>query len=340
MAHEIDFTTGKPAIAYRGDKPWHGYGQEITEDLPLEVWRTLAGLDWSVKRRPMFYHPLFDQEDDGRVILGCARGTNGLNYKRVPNRTALTRSDSGALLSVVSDRFKVVQPKQVIEFFRSLIEHNGFKMVTAGALRDGKRIWALAETGKDFTINGDRVACYLLLATAYDGTFSTTVQFTSIRVVCNNTLQGSLNRGGEGGVIRIPHNVKFNEFDVKADLGLDSGWTDFRNNVVQLTEHRVTKRDAIEYFLDVCGVTEEEAADGKQLSNVKKLLSLYETGPGADMSTAKDTLWGCVNAVSCFTDHVRRGKDNGTRFDSASFGSGAKMKRVAWDRAIDIMEAA
>jgi hypothetical protein len=34
---------------------------------------------------------------------------------------------------------------------------------------------------------GDRVKAYLLLATSCDGTLCTTAQFTSVRVVCNNT---------------------------------------------------------------------------------------------------------------------------------------------------------
>lgn len=330
MAHEIDFTTGAPAIAYRGAKPWHGYGEEITEDLPLDEWRVRAGLNWAVNRRPIFTNLHLDQDDEHA----------GFGGTRIPNRVALTRSDNNGILSVVSDRYKVVQPKEVLEFFRSLIEKNGFQMNTAGALRDGKRVWALADVGKDFSIGDDKVGGYLLLATAYDGTFATTAQFTSIRVVCNNTLGFSLQRGGEGGIIKIPHNVEFNSVDVKTELGLDESWKRFKDNVVALTEHKVTKREAIEFFLATMGVTEDEAADGKQLANVKKLISFYESAPGAELTSAKDTAWGLVNAVTFFADHARRAKDEGARFDSASFGTGASLKRKAMVRALDMVEAA
>lgn len=330
MAHEIDFSTGKAAIAYRGEKPWHGYGQEIPHDIPLYRWRELAGLDWSVQRRPIFTNLHLDQEDAGA----------GFGATRIPNRVALTRSDNNDVLSVVSDRYKPVQPKEVIEFFADLIEHNGFQMNTAGALRGGKRVWALADVGKELEIAGDKVGGYLLLATAYDGTFATTAQFTSIRVVCNNTLGFSLNRGGEGGIVKIPHTTHFNATDVKVDLGLNDSWAKFRDNVVLLSEHKVTKREAIDFFLTVMGVTEEEAADGKQLANVKKLLSFYESGPGSDLKTADSTLWGAVNAVTFFADHARRAKDEGARFDSASFGTGSKLKQKALNHAIEIAEAA
>lgn len=343
MAHELDFTTGLPAIAYTGKTPWHGYGQVMKEDEPLDVWRTRAGLDWNVIEGPIFDNYFIKLDEDGSLGSSPSRlaAQAPSAFKVIPNKKVLRRSDNGARLSVVSNRFKVVQPEKILGFFKSVIEHNGFKMSTAGALKGGKRVWAMADTGKDFTIGDDKVGAHLLLATAYDGTFSTTAQFTSIRVVCNNTLGFSLDRGGEGGIVKIPHTQDFNEWDVKAELGLDASWVKFRNNVFSLMQHRVTKREAIEFFLTVLGVTEEEVTvDGKQLSNVKKLLSIYENGPGSNLVTAKDTLWGAVNAVTYLADHGRRAKNNGNRFDSASFGSGAVMKRKALSHAVALMEAA
>jgi len=315
--HEIDFTTGRPAIAYTGKKPWHGFGEPMNEDIPLEEWRVAAGLDWKVLRRNVHF-------------------TTQQGATDYPTRKVLIRSDNEAPLSVVSNRFKVVQPKQIIEFFRSVIKENGFKMSTAGALKGGKRVWAMADCAKDFSIGEDRVGAHLLLATAYDGTFSTTAQFTSIRVVCNNTLGFSLDRGSEGGIVKIPHTQDFNSWDVKAELGFDSSWSNFRNNVLSLCAHKVTKREAVEYFMTVLGVTEAEAADGKQLSNVKKLIELYESGPGSKLPSSQNTLWGALNAVTFLTDHCRAAKNTGNRFDSASFGGGAVLKREAFKEAVRI----
>jgi phage/plasmid-like protein (TIGR03299 family) len=323
MAHEIDFTTGLPAVAYTGDVPWHGFGQPMPEDQTLDEWRIAAGLNWDVVPRRVMYNP-------------------GPEYvlKEYDTRKILVRSDNRAPLSCVSNIFKIVQPAEVLKFFESLIEKSGFKMCTAGSLRGGRRIWAMAEAGEGFEIDGDRVDPYLLLATAYDGTFSTTAKFTTIRTVCNNTLEFGLKHLGHGGCIKIPHNQEFNPVDVKVELGLEEAWGKFRDNVVALTGHSVTKQEAIDYFLTVCGVTEDEAADGKQLSNVKKLISIYERGPGAKLTTSENTLWGCVNAVTYLADHGRRSKDNGTRFDSAAFGSGAVMKNAAFNRAVAMAGAA
>jgi hypothetical protein len=54
----------------------------------------------------------------------------------------------------------------------------------------------LAKIGVDGSVGKDgedRLAAYLLLATSCDKTLATTVAFTSIRVVCQNTLSFAAN---------------------------------------------------------------------------------------------------------------------------------------------------
>lgn len=105
----------------------------------------------------------------------------------------LYRSDTHAPLSVVSQRFQEVQPKEILEFYRDLTEQSGFELETAGVLKGGKKFWALARTGQTSMLKGKDVSNgYMLLATHVME--RTTAQFTSIRVVCNNTLAIALKR--------------------------------------------------------------------------------------------------------------------------------------------------
>ncbi|KKK71094.1 hypothetical protein LCGC14_2917390, partial [marine sediment metagenome] len=334
--HDIDFTKNAPAIAYTGGTPWHGYGQVMLPDQTLADWIIAAGLDYKVLERPVGWIAPFIE---GVKTTLETLGKPAVYPKHVPikGRKALIRDDVNICLSIVSDRYKPIQPKEIMQFFESLVKDEGFKMHTAGALMDGKRIWALAETGKEFALKGlDRIGAYLLLTTSYDGSSATTAQFTSIRVVCNNTLSFSLNRGENQteGIVRVPHTTEFISADVKGQLGLTEGWVQFQDNVIQLADYKVSKRQAIEFFLELMGVTEDEAAEGKQLQNVKKLLSFYESAPGSQYMSSKNTTWGLVNAVSYFTDHGRRAQNNGTRFNSAAFGDGARLKKQAFSKAL------
>lgn len=161
-------------MAYVNETPWHGLGSQLAPNQPLEVWAQQAGMDWSI------------EASEVRFITG----NTGLgSIHTFPEQKVLYRSDTKAPLSVVSSRYQVVQPAEILEFYRDLTEVGGFELETAGVLKEGKKLWALARTGQSVALKGkDQVNGYLLLATACDGTLATTAQFTSVRVVCNNTL--------------------------------------------------------------------------------------------------------------------------------------------------------
>src|SRR3989339_1590711 len=190
MAHELATTND---MAYVGETPWHGLGNQLPKNQPIEVWQKAAGMDFEIKQT--------------EVLFNAANGDgNLLNLRSNPDATVLYRSDTMDALSVVSKRYKVVQPKDVLGFYRDLVSVGGFELETAGILKGGKKLWALARTGQETYLKGnDQVKAYLLLATACDGTLATTAQFTSVRVVCNNTLQMAV--GESRGAVRVPNST-------------------------------------------------------------------------------------------------------------------------------------
>ena len=89
----------------------------------------------------------------------------------------------------------------------------------------------------------DQTNGYVLLATACDGTLATTAQFTSIRVVCNNTLAVALN--GAAHAVKVRHNTTFDAQAVKKQLGISvSAWDDFMYRLKALSERRITRKTA------------------------------------------------------------------------------------------------
>lgn len=328
MSHEIDFTTGIAAISYTGQVPWHGYGQQMDSSASLEQWRAAAQLDWKVKTAPVTYE------------------YGGVRHA-YPNRVALLRDDTGTPLSIVSKNYKIVQPDQVVEFYRDLIEHNGFKMDTMGALYGGRRVWALASIDDAVTVfDGDTTHGYLLVATSYDGTFATQASFTSIRVVCNNTLMCSQNNLGKS--VSVPHNQKFDEYKAKGELAIDQqAWLDHKKSLQEMAKFQISPEQAIEYFYLVSG-------QGKQIDRnpdnnevrtfpepnevTRKLMQAYTQGPGHQHGA--NTAYGLLQAVTFYQDHVARATNNGTRFASATFGSGSTRKLKAKKLIEDIMQAA
>ena len=255
-------------------------------------------------------------------------------------QVVLYRSDTKAPLSVVSDRYQVVQPREVLEFYRDLTEVSGFELETAGVLKSGKKFWALARTGKETVLKGnDVVKGYLLLATSCDGTLATTATPTTIRVVCNNTLAIALN--GASSAIKVPHRTSFDALAVKKQLGVAvSQWDSFMYRMKTLSERKVKSHETMNYFLKV--ICQSDIPDGSSgLNNeraLKKVQALFDgTGRGAELAAAKGTAWGLLNAVTEFVDHERKARNQEYRLDSAWFGQGAQLKQRALDHAMQLV---
>ena len=311
-------------MAYAGEMPWHGLGRKLPANESIDVWRRSAGMDWQI------------EESEVRYVVG-KNGVGAINA--FPEQKVLYRSDSRAPLAVVSKRYQVVQPGEILEFYRDLTEVGGFELETAGVLREGRKFWALARTGQSATLRGrDRVDGYLLLATACDGTLATTAQFTSVRVVCNNTLAIAL--GSSSGAIKVPHRSQFDASLVKRQLGITvASWDGFVTRMKALADRHVDP-DSVEGLLR--RVLTYPGANGKPAivneQAVRSVRALYDgAGQGASLASSRGTAWGLLNSVTEYVDHHRRARSDDHRLDAAWFGQGAQIKQKAWDEALKLV---
>lgn len=316
MAHELQ------TMAYTNSEPWHGLGNKLPINQPIEVWQHEAGMNWQIREAPVLFNT---NQDEGSL----------LNLRSNPETKVLYRSDSLEPLSVVSKRYQTVQPKEVLEFYRDLVAVGGFELETAGVLKGGRKLWALAKTGQSTMLKGgDKVNAYLLLATSCDGTLATTAQFTSIRVVCNNTLQLAV--ADRKGSVRVPHSTKFDPVQVKQELGLGlSAWERFNESIKQLAERKVNRFKTMNYLVEVLGdpaLPLNEQPNQKAIQNVYSLFS--GAGKGADMVSANGTAWGLLNGITEHVDSHRRAMSQDHRLDSAWFGIGAQIKAKAFESAM------
>ncbi|MEJ8859509.1 DUF932 domain-containing protein [Variovorax robiniae] len=320
MAHLLQ------SMAYVGQTPWHDLGNQLPAKQPIEVWAEKAGMNWTIRETPVRF--MADQAG----ALG--------SIMTFDDQKVLYRSDTKAPLSVVGSRYQVVQPKEVLEFYRDLVEVSGYELETAGVLKAGRKFWALARTGKESALKGtDVVKGYILLATSCDGTLATTATPTTIRVVCNNTLSIALN--GATSAVKVPHSTSFDADAVKRQLGIAvSGWDSFIYKMKTLAERKVKTHESMNFFLKVLCQADGHADAALGLTNeraLKKVQAIYDgQGRGAELAAAKGTAWGLLNAVTEFVDHERRARNQEYRLDSAWFGQGAALKQRALDHALQL----
>jgi len=343
MAHQLE------QMDYVGETPWHGLGNQLTQNQPIEVWAQQAGMDWRIESSNVSY---MAQNERGQSII--------MPYEE---QRVLYRSDTHAPLSVVSQRYQEVQPKQILEFYRDLTEQSGFELETAGVLKGGKKFWALARTGQSTALKGKDVSNgYILLATACDGTLATTAQFTSIRVVCNNTLAIALRgQNSSAGVVKVPHSTKFDADKVKQQLGVSvRAWDEHMYEMKQLSQRKVTQGEAAAFFDAVFNNTSMSVTDQEEniiqfYRNVanpnptkekaepngramgKAMIMFNGQGRGAELSSAKNTAYGLLCSITEFADHERRAMSTDHRLDSAWFGAGANLKQRGLEQALTMV---
>ena len=147
---------------------WGGLGTCIAEAPTSADAIRIAGLDWEVAPKPIY-------DEFGRELPG---------YK------VNIRTSDNTALGIVTDRYKIVQNSEAFAFTDELLGQ-GVRYETAGSLASGKRVWLLARM-EDRLMAEEEMENYLVFTNSHDGTGAIRVACTSVRIVCQNTLNLAL----------------------------------------------------------------------------------------------------------------------------------------------------
>jgi len=321
MSHELTIrANGAVEFAYLASDgaPWHGLGKPMGADATIDQWRVDAGMDWEIKR--------------SRVRYG-----NETNFRTIDDQHVLFRSDDKSPLGIVSKSYKVVQPGEVLEFFRDIVRAGGLELSAAGTIQGGKRFWATAKIGEAApTSVQDKIGGYLLLSTSADGSLATEARLTSIRVVCKNTLQFA--REDAKPALRVTHRSVFDAQAVRESMGLNSAaWDAFRHNLVRLANVQLHETEAAEIVagLFATGTGELQRDKARETAGFQKVMALFNgQGMGATLDGVFGTANGVLQAVTEYADHHVRARSDENRFIASQWGGGAALKQRAWDQLI------
>ena len=282
-------------------------------------WAEKARLNWGIKESPVAF-----TTDEGTTL------------KLFEDRRVFFRDDNLKPLAVVGKKFKVVQPREILDFYGEVAERYGFKLAIAGEVDGGRKIWAMAETPHEYALaKGDEVKGGLFVMTACDGSLSTQGFFTSFRLRCLNQLPvitKHAKRGKTMQVFRCTHGAKFSTARVERDLeAMQVGWEGFKRYSEALANKKVTEAQAVSFLQrffykgEVEALSPVDVEEMKDNTTMKKILGVYRTGEGQEGITG--TAWGVVNAVTRYLDHETRTKDDHVRVRKAWIeGSREKVK--------------
>jgi len=317
MAHQLD-TISRATVSYAStQREWHGLGQLMPVGQTVEQWQKAANMDYAIKRGRVRYSTSHLQAD-----------TLASDLHAVDDKVVLFRNDTGAALGVVSDSYKVVQPAEVLEFFREWADKGGVTIESAGVLFGGRRYFATAKLADAVSVDGgrDKVVPYALLSTSADGTLATRLDWTTVRTVCNNTLSMALKGNA---TFKVSHRSVFVPEDARdAVEAANEEFQSFMTMARYLSTVKVNTDKAEDMTLKLVMKSSEEVA--RESAAFARIMALFNgEAKGSNFETAHDTAWGWLNAVTEYADHHVRARTDENRQASALWGPGDALKQKA-----------
>ena len=330
MPHEIDQTAGRAAVFTVGTPPWHGLGTTVASAVTSQEAIGLAGLDWLVEQWPV-----------------SAIAPDGTATKPTGRFLANVRSDTSAVLGVVSSKYRPFQNHEAFAFADAIVGEGLAKYETAGGLRGGRRVWMLLRLPEELKVGaGDSLRPYLLLFNSHDASSPLRAVLTTVRVVCQNTLNLAMGiAGSEGVTIRHRGELQAQVDQARVTLGLaHRRLKAFGDEILAMKRVPMTGGRLGRYFNDVLPELPKHPTDRERKNReaaLEKLHANFTDGTNT-VGGMRGTLWAALNAATEYADYQRRfrGTDQAAkaenRLDSIWFGSANEFKQQAYRAAVEL----
>lgn len=220
MSHELEIVNGEASFAFNGKRgnPWHMLGTDVGGDMPLHVMLEASGADYTVSLEPVYVSTQIGTDDDGLPIF--------VNTE-VEGHWATVRSGGrqpeAMPLGIVKSRYAVQQNADLAAVAQEIVGMGNGDACwdTMGVIRDGRVFFAylrLPSLRVDPNGINDKINQGLVVSTSHDGTLANTIGFSSVRVVCQNTLSMALS--GIQQKISVKHTATAEERIKAAAQGL------------------------------------------------------------------------------------------------------------------------
>ena len=313
MAHALEIgSNGEVAFALRGEPAWHGLAnvlfdadQHVTTSEMLES----AKLNnWNVRLEALTMPEGYRATTTSQMVVRDNPFDNGVD-----------------VLSVVGDRYKVVQNEELFAFGDGILD-GGATWESAGSIKNGRVVFGSLVVPREFVIDpegaNDKTVTYLLVHTSHDGSTAVQANITPVRVVCQNTLNMALKDSKQSFKIRHTATVGGRIDEARRVLGLTFDHMDnFEIMAKSLYETAMTDKQFDDIIKAIYPEPESGSAKVAQTRYTEKvdlLQALWSESP--TNATIKNTAWGALNTLTERIDYFRTGRKGGEALIGAASG--------------------
>jgi phage/plasmid-like protein (TIGR03299 family) len=236
-----------------------------------------------------------------------------------------------------------------------LIGHGKCVYHTGGYLGNGEVVWLLARLPGEIRIRGnDVVEPYMLFTNSHDGSIAIDFRLTTIRVVCQNTLNLALADRNKRVIFKRAHQgsprgleaeaAHFFQISTEAISALGDQFRAMNDRTFHIDEFRGFLERLLPFPPPLASSLVDKRRHRFHDARVNHVAETHEAikrvflegiKNGVSVPPAEETLWGAFNTITAFVDHVQ--PIEGDRYAHSLFGSGAALKQKAHTLAVSYL---
>lgn len=319
LAGQTAFLSANQAIR---DKPWHGVGQRLDKPATVEEALTLAGLNFTVNKRP--------------VMFNCGSEEQPIE-RMVKDQFVTYRTDTNEPLGVVGKRYVISQNTNALSFFDSIVGAGEAIIETAGALNGGRQTFIAAKMPAHIFVPGDEIEPYIILLNSHDGSGSIQALMSPTRVVCNNTMMMAMKNNSNK--VRIAH-TKSAEMRIKQAGQLMGLYDMFKEEMSAaltfMSSTRVTETQVDSYIKSL--FSSESEGKGKETStratNIRNDVKAYLYGETGGQQMFPGTAYQAYQGITGYLQNVKEYRNEEGSMGQILLGDDARLMERAFTSAL------
>lgn len=307
MAHNLDVNAGQASFVSARQDAWHRLGTVLPDCFTADEAMRHGKLgNWRLRKTPLL------AVSDGELLP-------------VPDRYAVVRDNpvdqsQQDVLGTVGSAYTIIQNEELAGLLDALVDESGAHYETAGAIDGGRKVFITMKLPGHIMVGGaDPVDTYLAAMTSHDGSSSTVLMTTPVRIVCQNTLNMAFQRASHQ--FRVRHTVGASSIllqQAREALEFTFGYLQgFQQDAERLINTTLTQNqfDAIIMNAFAPPLDAPNATQTRSNNKIEKMSQLFaDAGTQAGI---RDTAWAGLNALTEWYDHFSPVRANGTAEEEA-----------------------
>ena len=307
--HNLNYNNDTDRYSFvSANKPaWHNLGTVLDHVFTAKEAIEHGGLDFTVEKQRLITEKWLD----------------------VPNHFVTVREDNNDILGLVGKDYTIVQNRNVFTFFDQIVGEGKAIYETAGCLGNGGVIFITAKLPKQIVIGNDSpIDNYLVLCSSHDGSMAITAYFTPVRVVCQNTLNASLNNNTNRVYIKHTQNVKERFVEAAQIMGIHSEYLDKLESAFRLLyDKRVSDKDmksiVTKAFLNKeeiksMALTGEVELSTRKTNMINDVMRYYHQA--SEIDSIRGTGYGVYNAMTGYFQNIKNYRSEEAKMKSIVLG--------------------